>query len=199
MPARTGKEKTNSLSPPLVDVAPPLPCTEIDRSGRINRSTMNMVGKMARAGSGLVGKAARASSRSTATLLGRSGLATLVIAEHTHRALAPSTLSAITAASQLKDASGLDVLVLGSNSEGAASAAARVPGVTRVLHGDHPAFAHHIAENVSLAVARVAKEGGYTHIVAVSNMAGKNLVGRLAAELDTAPITDVVEVGTSSP
>lgn len=34
----------------------------------------------------------------------------------------------------------------------------------------------------------------YTHIVAVSTMAGKNFIGRLGAELDCAPVTDVLAV-----
>lgn len=34
----------------------------------------------------------------------------------------------------------------------------------------------------------------YTHIVALSTMAGKNFIGRLGAELDCAPVTDVLEV-----
>ena len=34
----------------------------------------------------------------------------------------------------------------------------------------------------------------YTHIVALSTMAGKNFIGRLGAELDCAPVTDVLAV-----
>lgn len=43
-----------------------------------------------------------------------------------------------------------------------------------------------------LARAQAAKP--YTHIVALSTMAGKNFIGRLGAELDCAPVTDVLAV-----
>ena len=34
----------------------------------------------------------------------------------------------------------------------------------------------------------------FTHIIALSTMAGKNFIGRLGAELDCAPVTDILEV-----
>lgn len=43
-----------------------------------------------------------------------------------------------------------------------------------------------------VVIAQAAKP--YTHIVALSTMAGKNFIGRLGAELDCAPVTDVLAV-----
>ncbi len=63
-----------------------------------------------------------------------------------------------------------------------------------MLHGDDPAYEHQIAENVSVATALTAKRGKYSHIVLQCSMAGQNLVGRLAVEMDVAPIVDVIEI-----
>ncbi len=63
-----------------------------------------------------------------------------------------------------------------------------------MLHGDDPAYEHQIAENMSIAIALAAKKRKYSHIVLQSTMAGQNLVGRLAVEMDVAPIVDVTEI-----
>ncbi len=63
-----------------------------------------------------------------------------------------------------------------------------------MLYGDDPAYEHQIAENVSAAAALIAKKGKYSHIVLQCNMSGQNIVGRLAVEMDTAPIVDVIEI-----
>ncbi len=63
-----------------------------------------------------------------------------------------------------------------------------------MLHGDDPAYEHQIAENVSVATALAAKKGKYSHIVLQCSMSGQNIVGRLAVEMDVAPIVDVIEI-----
>ncbi|CAN0253505.1 unnamed protein product, partial [Scytosiphon promiscuus] len=120
-------------------------------------------------------------------------LSTLLIAEHDNLNLLPSTLSAVTAAAQLnKD---VTVLLLGKGTEAVAKQAAQIAGVTKVLHSDHQAYEPWVAENISKAVAtEVRTAGAYTHIVAISSMAGKNFIGRLGAELDCSPITDVIRI-----
>eukprot|EP00904_Undaria_pinnatifida_P005929 jgi/Undpi1/2466/HiC_scaffold_13.g05846.m1 len=72
--------------------------------------------------------------------------------------------------------------------------AAKVTGVSKVLHADNPAYGKWVAENIARGVASVQAANPYTHIVALSTMAGKNFMGRLGAELDCAPVTDVLEV-----
>ncbi|CBN77353.1 conserved unknown protein [Ectocarpus siliculosus] len=122
----------------------------------------------------------------------RRQLSSLVVAEHDNSHLLSSTLSAVTAAAQLNG--DITMLVLGHDSEGVAKQAAHVAGVSKVLHADDPAYGTWVAENVSRAVATVQANGAYSHILAVSSMAGKNFVGRLGAELDCAPVTDILKV-----
>ncbi|CAM9133662.1 unnamed protein product, partial [Pylaiella littoralis] len=117
---------------------------------------------------------------------------TLVIAEHDNVKLSPSSLSAVTAAAELNG--DVTLLVLGHEAHDVAQQAAKVTGVTKVLHADDPAYGRWVAENVSRAVAAVQVEGAFTHIMALSTMAGKNFIGRLGAELDCAPVTDVLKV-----
>lgn len=61
---------------------------------------------------------------------------TLVIAEHANAKLSPSTLSTITAASQLQSGGGITVLVAGKGVEPVAQQAQQVPGVGKVLVAD---------------------------------------------------------------
>ncbi|CAM9349568.1 unnamed protein product [Ectocarpus sp. 4 AP-2014] len=123
----------------------------------------------------------------------RRQLSSLVVAEHDNSHLLPGTLSAVTAAAQLNG--DITMLVLGHDSEGVAKQAAHVAGVSKVLHADDPAYGTWVAENVSRAVATVQQANGvYSHILAVSSMAGKNFVGRLGAELNCAPVTDILKI-----
>src|SRR5690606_40425755 len=86
----------------------------------------------------------------------------LVIADHDNQSLKPSTLNTIAAAKQI----GGDVVVLvaGQNCGGVAEAAAKAEGVSKVLVADDAAYAHQLAENLSLLVADLGK--GYSHILA---------------------------------
>lgn len=57
-----------------------------------------------------------------------------------------------------------------------------------VLHLTAPSTPSPLRNNVQTA------GGAYTHILALSTMAGKNFIGRLGAELDCAPVTDILKV-----
>ncbi|MBI3706303.1 MAG: electron transfer flavoprotein subunit alpha/FixB family protein [Proteobacteria bacterium] len=113
----------------------------------------------------------------------------LVIADHDNSALKPATLNAITAAAKLGDVA---VLVAGSACRKAAEAAAAVAGVAKVLLADDPACASGLAENFAPLVVKLAP--GYTHLLVPATSFGKNLMPRVAALLDVAQISDIVEV-----
>jgi electron transfer flavoprotein alpha subunit len=117
----------------------------------------------------------------------------LVIAEHDNATLKGATLNTVTAA--LQCGTEVHVLVAGSNAAPAAAAAAQVAGVAKVLHADHPAFAHGLAENVAAQVLAVA--GSYSHILFPATASGKNIAPRVAALLDVAQISDVTKVISS--
>jgi electron transfer flavoprotein alpha subunit len=114
----------------------------------------------------------------------------LVIAEHDNASLKGSTLHTVTAAA--KCAGEVHVLVAGSNAGAAAAAAAKIAGVTRVLHADAAHFADGLAENVAEQILAVA--GGYTHILAPATAYGKNILPRVAAKLDVAQISEITKV-----
>ena len=114
----------------------------------------------------------------------------LVVAEHDNAGVRPATLNTITAAKQLGGA--VHVLIAGSGSSGAATAAAAIEGVAKVLHADAEVFAHGLAENVAAQVLALA--GGYSHIVFAATASGKNISPRVAAKLDVGQISDITKV-----
>jgi len=117
-------------------------------------------------------------------------MAILVIAEHDNGAIKPALLNTISAAQALGD--DIHVLVAGHECGGAAAAAAKVAGVTRVLVADVAHYAHPIAENLAALVVPLAPD--YTHVLAPATSFGKNLMPRIAALLDVAQISDIVGV-----
>ena len=114
----------------------------------------------------------------------------LVIAEHEHGALKPSTLNTVTAALQCDP--DVHVLVAGHNAGGAAQAAGQIVGVTKVLQADAAHLADQLAENVAALVVGLA--GGYGHLLFPATAHGKNVAPRVAALLDVAQISDAMKV-----
>ncbi len=117
-------------------------------------------------------------------------MAALVLAEHDNRELVEATLHAVTAARSI-DAE-VDLLVAGKDCRTVAEAAAKVAGVTRVLHVEHDAYAQPVAEDVALLLQSMAD--GYAAILAAATTHGKNVMPRLAAALDVAQLSDIVDV-----
>jgi electron transfer flavoprotein alpha subunit len=117
-------------------------------------------------------------------------MTSLLLAQHDGSELAKATLHAVTAASQL----GADVhlLVAGKDCGAVANEAAKVSGVTKVLHADADLFANPVAED--LAALLVGLAGGYDTLLAASTSTGKNVMPRVAAQLDVAQISDIIEV-----
>jgi electron transfer flavoprotein alpha subunit len=120
-------------------------------------------------------------------------MATLVIAEHDNAALKPATLNALAAAA--KCGGDLHLLVAGHNCAAVAQAAAKVPGVTKVLHADAAHLADQLAENLAEQILAIAKN--YSHILAPATANGKNIMPRVAAKLDVAQISDIIAVDSA--
>ncbi|MCZ2720661.1 FAD-binding protein [Marinomonas sp. 15G1-11] len=114
----------------------------------------------------------------------------LIIAEHDNKELKPSTLNTIAAAQKITN--DIHVLVAGMNCQTVAEQAANAISVTQVLLADNGAYEHQLAENISKLVVDIAR--GYGHILAPATTAGKNLLPRVAALLDVAQLSDVIEV-----
>ncbi|MGJ7914079.1 electron transfer flavoprotein subunit alpha/FixB family protein [Massilia sp. LXY-6] len=114
----------------------------------------------------------------------------LVVAEHEHHSIKGATLNTVTAAAACGGE--VHVLVAGSDAGGAAGAASRIAGVSKVLHADSPAFAHGLAENIADQVLAIA--GNYSHILFPATASGKNIAPRVAARLDVAQISEITHV-----
>ena len=116
-------------------------------------------------------------------------MAVLVVADHDNSAIVPIILNTVTAAAAISD--DVHVLVAAEGSTAAAQAA-KIAGVSKVLAADSGDYAHQLAENIAPLVVGLA--GGYSHILFPSNTSGKNIAPRVAALLDVAQISDIVEV-----
>ena len=117
-------------------------------------------------------------------------MAALVIAEHDHGTLKPSTLNTVTAA--IACGGDVHVMVAGLNAAGAAQAASQIQGVVKVLHADAAQLAEQLGENVAAQVLAVAKD--YSHILFPATAHGKNVAPRVAALLDVAQVSDISAV-----
>jgi len=117
-------------------------------------------------------------------------MTSLVVAEHDNAGIKPSTLNTITAAVQC--GGDVHVLIAGHNAGAAATAAAAVVGVAKVIYADSAAFANGLAENVTAQVIGMA--GAYSHILFPATAVGKNIAPRVAAKLDVAQISDITKV-----
>lgn len=115
---------------------------------------------------------------------------TLLLAEHDNATLNAVTLNAISAAQAIGGQ--LTVLVAGENCRAVAEQAAAVTGVTRVLLADNAAYRHPLAENIAALLD--AQRSGYSHLMAVANANGKDIMPRVAALADVAQISDIIAV-----
>jgi len=117
-------------------------------------------------------------------------MAVLVIADHDGSTVRDTTNKTVTAALGLS--SDVDVLVLGQGAQAAADSAAKIAGVRKVLLAESAGLGKMLAEAVEATVLPLAE--GYDAILTPATTDGKNFAPRLAAKLDVAPISDIVEV-----
>lgn len=120
----------------------------------------------------------------------------LVIAEHDNSELRPVTRAVLAAAQAISNDTGssIDVLVAGSNCGACAAEVAKCESVSKVLHADHPAYEHQLAENIALLVADCGKN--YSHILAPHTTDGKNFMPRVAGLLGVAQVSDLIAVSS---
>ena len=117
-------------------------------------------------------------------------MSSLVIAEHDNATLKASTLNTITAA--IACGGDVHVLIAGHQCDGAAQAAAKITGVSKVLVADAVPFADGLAENVAEQVLALAS--AYSHILAPATAYGKNIAPRVAARLDVSQISEIIKI-----
>ena len=113
-----------------------------------------------------------------------------MIAEHDKGVLKSETNKTITAAVKL--GFDVDLLLAGENLSAMSEQAASIAGVSNVLIADDAAYANQLAENLADLVLSLADN--YSHIVASATTTGKNFMPRVAALLDVAQISEIIDV-----
>ncbi|MCA6302354.1 MAG: electron transfer flavoprotein subunit alpha/FixB family protein, partial [Phenylobacterium sp.] len=117
-------------------------------------------------------------------------MAVLVFADHDNASLKDSTHKTVTAALALSG--DVDVLVAGKGAGEVAKAAAGIAGVRKVLHAESDALGQGLAEAIASLVTPLM--AGYDALLTPATSLGKSFSPRVAAKLDVAQITEVVEV-----
>jgi electron transfer flavoprotein alpha subunit len=117
-------------------------------------------------------------------------MAILLLAEHDNKILAPATAKALSAAAKFGDE--VDILVAGHTCRGVADVAGKLRGVRKVLLAEAPHLANRLAEEVASLILPLMQN--YDVLLAPATTMGKNVLPRVAALLDVAQVSDIVEV-----
>ncbi len=114
----------------------------------------------------------------------------LILAEHDGVQLNPSVQQAVTAAKAWNSA--IHVLVAGNGADAATKQAASIHGVEGVIQVNASHLENLIAEDVANLIVSISKD--YSVILAAHSSFSKNALPRVAALLDVAMISDVLEI-----
>ncbi|CAK12231.1 MULTISPECIES: electron transfer flavoprotein subunit alpha/FixB family protein [Rhizobium] len=121
----------------------------------------------------------------------------LLLADHDNASLSDQTAKTLTAAAKIaKDqASDIHILVAGKAAKAAADAAAKLAGVSKVLLAESDELANNLAEPLADLIVSLA--GSYDTIISAATSVGKNVLPRVAALLDVAQVSEIIEVISS--
>ena len=117
-------------------------------------------------------------------------MAILLVAEHDNATLSDQTAKALSAASKI--GGDVDILIAGKDAKAAADAAAKLAGVRKVLLAEADGLAERLAEPTAALVVSLADN--YDTVIAPATTMGKNVLPRVAALLDVAQVSEIVEV-----
>jgi len=117
-------------------------------------------------------------------------MSVLVLAEKDGKQLKPSAYQAVTAAAAWNLP--IDLLVYGDDLDAVAAEARQLAGVRRVLIAPAAHLQHPLVEDVQELVLGIAND--YSVILSAHSVFGKSVVPGIAARLDVATITDVIEI-----
>jgi electron transfer flavoprotein alpha subunit len=117
-------------------------------------------------------------------------MAILLLADHDNATLSDQTAKALTAVGQI--GGDVTVLVAGQGAKAAADAAAKLSGVSKVLLAESDELANNLAEPLAALIVQLS--GSYDTIVAAATSTGKNVMPRVAALLDVAQVSEIIEV-----
>ncbi|MBY4627889.1 electron transfer flavoprotein subunit alpha/FixB family protein [Rhizobium croatiense] len=114
----------------------------------------------------------------------------LLLADHDGNHLSDQTAKVLTAANQI--GSDVHILVAGKAAKAAADQAAKLSGVTKVLLAESDALANNLAEPLADLIVSLA--GSYDTILSAATSVGKTVLPRVAALLDVAQVSEIIEV-----
>ena len=117
-------------------------------------------------------------------------MTTLILAEHDGSQLSPSVQQAVTAAQFWNKP--IHILVAGNSADAVTQQAASIHGVERVINAEASHLAHPLAEDVANLIVSIGS--GYEVILAAHSAFSRNALPRVAALLDVAMISDVLEI-----
>ncbi|WSH69174.1 FAD-binding protein (plasmid) [Rhizobium ruizarguesonis] len=117
----------------------------------------------------------------------------LLLADHDNASLSDQTAKALTAAAKI--GGDIHILVAGKAAKPAADAAAKLAGVSKVLLAESDELANNLAEPLGDLIVSLA--GAYDTIIAAATSVGKNVLPRVAALLDVAQVSEIIEVISS--
>ncbi|TBA18441.1 electron transfer flavoprotein subunit alpha/FixB family protein [Rhizobium ruizarguesonis] len=120
-------------------------------------------------------------------------MAILLLADHDNASLSDQTAKALTAAAKI--GGDVHVLVAGKGAKPAAEQAAKLAGVSKVLLAESDELANNLAEPLGDLIVSLA--GAYDTIIAAATSVGKNVLPRVAALLDVAQVSEIIEVISS--
>ncbi|QKK20197.1 electron transfer flavoprotein subunit alpha/FixB family protein [Rhizobium indicum] len=114
----------------------------------------------------------------------------LLLADHDNASLSDQTAKTLTAATKI--GGDVHVLVAGKAAKAAAEQAAKLAGVSKVLLAESDELANNLAEPLADLIVSLA--GSYDTIVSAATSVGKNVLPRVAALLDVAQVSEIIEV-----
>ncbi|MGO7750217.1 electron transfer flavoprotein subunit alpha/FixB family protein [Rhizobium ruizarguesonis] len=117
----------------------------------------------------------------------------LLLADHDNASLSDQTAKALTAATKI--GGDIHILVAGKAAKPAADAAAKLAGVSKVLLAESDELANNLAEPLADLIVSLA--GAYDTILSAATSVGKNVLPRVAALLDVAQVSEIIEVISS--
>ncbi len=117
-------------------------------------------------------------------------MAILLLADHDGNHLSDQTAKTLTAASKI--GGDVHVLVAGAGAKAAAEQAAKLSGVSKVLAVEDASLANNLAEPLAALIVSLASS--YETIISAATSVGKNVMPRVAALLDVAQVSEIIEV-----
>ncbi|MCB6184641.1 electron transfer flavoprotein subunit alpha/FixB family protein [Leeia sp. TBRC 13508] len=114
----------------------------------------------------------------------------LIIADLQNNNLAKATQKVITVASALS--AEIHVLVVGNQTESAATSVAQINPVKQVFTVEHATFAHPLPEQLTELLVQLSKD--YDYVIGSDSSLAKSTLPRLAAKLDVMQLSEITKV-----